>query len=480
MFDYPAPRYPKLKKPKSLDELMPNARALVGQSPGSWPTSLKPSYGIKTGDKILFVVLSEYDSMVINAMCMAMKEKGALVDLLTLDSTPIAPPEEVGAHEAIALDKDEGDYNYYYSVITNLIRTSTVKAMVESEKYNMVIGGLAGPIASLRVPWYRFHFISLEDFFDPSINSTINFPVDLQRLIDEKVFAQIASCTVLRLTDPEGTDIKWTNYDDKRRFSPGHLFARPFNIGYGFGGRDVGGKDDCTGIVAGTLNHMGAFPHCKAYIEGGLVVKVEGGGKYGEVWREKIEKYKNTKLPPCPIVPVREHAKYVGESSRLPLNHIGDPGIFWYHEAAIGTTPGIFRLPGEGLFKYYANFLHERKRSGYIHNGFGPNAVGMEGLIKTGLPWTHLHIHTIFNTLEGKSDKGETITIIKKGHLAALDDPEVRLLASQYGDPKEMLREAWVPAVPGINVPGDYMKDYGSDPVSWIKKETMEHPVWIE
>jgi hypothetical protein len=64
----------------------------------------------------LFVVLSEYDSMVINAMFMAMKEKVVLVDLLTPDSTPGARLGEVGLHETIALDKNEGDYFYYYSV----------------------------------------------------------------------------------------------------------------------------------------------------------------------------------------------------------------------------------------------------------------------------------------------------------------------------------------------------------------------------
>ena len=70
--------------------------------------------------------------------------------------------------------------------------------------------------------------------------------------------------------------------------------------------------------------------------------------------------------------------------------------------------------------------------------------------------------------------------LIDKGHLTALDDPEVRSLASRYGDADELLREAWFPAIPGINVPGDYMEDYAQDPISWIKKETLEHPIWIE
>ncbi len=36
----------------------------------------------------------------------------------------------------------------------------------------------------------------------------------------------------------------------------------------------------------------------------------------------------------------------------------------------------------------------------------------------------------------------------------ALDDAEVRSLASRYGTPDELLREAWFPAIPGVNVPG--------------------------
>ena len=486
MFDYPAPRYPKLKRPKSIDELMPKARMLVDQppDPGHGPISLRPSYGIKSGDKILFVILSEHDPMVIEAMYKAMKEKGALVDLLTKDSTPVTSPAEMGAEEAVALDKDEGDFNYYYSVLSNVIRNNTAKAMVENEKYDMVIAGLAGPLPPLPFRWYRFSFITLEEFADPLMSSPINFPVDLQQLIDEKVFAQVTSCKMLRLTDAEGTDIEWTNYDDKRPFAPNHMFARPFNIGYGFKGREFGGRDDCNGVVAGTLNHMGAFPHLKAYIEGGLVVRVEGGGKYGKVWRERIEQYNKIKLPPAPIVPVHIDALKFPEKSEksggMPMNHINDPGFFWYHEAAIGTSPGFFRLPGEGLFKYYANFLHERKRSGYIHNGFGPNAIGINELIKAGVPWTHVHIHTMLNTLKGKTDKGENMTIIDKGHLTAFDDPEVRSLAKKYGDPDEILKESWVPALPGINVPGDYMKDYGLDPLPWIKKEAIENPIWID
>ena len=48
--------------------------------------------------------------------------------------------------------------------------------------------------------------------------------------------------------------------------------------------------------------------------------------------------------------------------------------------------------------------------------------------------------------------------------MTSLDDPEVRALASRYGDPDYILAEDWIPEVPGINAPGDYLKDYAANP----------------
>lgn len=471
---YPTPRYPKLKRPKSIEDLMPMARDLVNQPPGHIHT-VKPYYRIKSGDKILFVVNSEYHPMVIEAMYRAMREKGARVDLFVRDSTPVAPPEELAAHEAIAMEKDEGDYNYYYTGICDLIRPDTARAMVNLDKYTMVIAGAAGPLPqNISFPWFRFNFGYLEDWAGPMIN----FPRELKDLIDVKVFNQIRSCKVLELTDPEGTDIKWTNYEDDRLFLPNHILARPINIGYGFEG-----KDDCTGVVAGTLIHLGAFPNCKAYLEGGQVVKVEGGGKYGEFWQELVKKYKNTKMPRL-FVTGRQDPKNIFSPYKrredVPTYEIKDPGLFWFWEAAIGTVPGAFRLPQEGRFECYGNFLHDRWRAGYIHCGFGPVVWWQTEMIKAGLPWTHVHLHLVFATLKGTTDRGEIVTIIDKGHLTALDDAEVRTLAKKFGNPEELLTETWFPCIPGINVPGDYMKDYGRNPIPWIKKEAIDHPVWID
>jgi len=60
-------------------------------------------------------------------------------------------------------------------------------------------------------------------------------------------------------------------------------------------------------------------------------------------------------------------------------------------------------------------------------------------------------------------------TLIEKGRLKSLDNPEVRALASRYGNPDQILTEDWRPEIPGINAPGDYMTDYAPHPWKTVK-----------
>jgi hypothetical protein len=67
------------------------------------------------------------------------------------------------------------------------------------------------------------------------------------------------------------------------------------------------------------------------------------------------------------------------------------------------------------------------------------------------------------------------IMLLDKGRARSLDSPEVRALASRYGDPNEVLATDWIPSIPGVNAPGDYEK-YAEDPYSY-KVEHMERVV---
>jgi hypothetical protein len=55
-------------------------------------------------------------------------------------------------------------------------------------------------------------------------------------------------------------------------------------------------------------------------------------------------------------------------------------------------------------------------------------------------------------------------TILEGGRLKSLDSAEVRALASRYGNPDQLLAEDWIPEMPGINAPGDYLTDYAPNP----------------
>jgi hypothetical protein len=46
-------------------------------------------------------------------------------------------------------------------------------------------------------------------------------------------------------------------------------------------------------------------------------------------------------------------------------------------------------------------------------------------------------------------------------------DAEVRALASRHGEADRILAQDWVDEIPGINAPGDYLKDYTPNP--WEK-----------
>ena len=75
------------------------------------------------------------------------------------------------------------------------------------------------------------------------------------------------------------------------------------------------------------------------------------------------------------------------------------------------------------------------------------------------------HTHTYFTTYRVRlRNANKWVNLLEKGHMTSLDNPEVRALASRYGDPDYLLTEDWIPEVPGINVPGDYLKDYAPNP----------------
>lgn len=208
------------------------------------------------------------------------------------------------------------------------------------------------------------------------------------------------------------------------------------------------------GVIAGTQGHGGFYPRWEVLFKDGFIADVKGGGAQGAA--------------------LKEFLNYPGLNDRVYPYH-NSPGFWYLYEIAVGTHPKAFRAPQPILES--GDTLPERARSGVVHWGLGirlwhdPGApteskVWADFTKKYNVPFDHgWHTHTYFTTYKLRLRNADKwVTLLDKGRMTSLDHPEVRALASRYGDPDYLLTEDWIPEVPGINAPGDYLKDYAPHP----------------
>jgi hypothetical protein len=458
---YPAPRYPKLPQVKSAEDLLDIARIVV-KSPSRRET-LRPGYGVKAGEKVLMVIPSGFSPLVRDALAMAIREAGAQLDILQLQSQGFNPEEaRGGAKEGVQDGTVEA---------TNMLEPrrgggggggsgQKVMALGNGGGYDMIIEGSGGPQPVSKFRWERIPWDSVEKFI-----ISAGFPGEVQDLVDQKIWDALKNAKTVHITDPEGTDLRWSvkpehfaklkeEYDDPI-YPPGtydvvkrgHLSLTPLFLAMQDG--------DAEGTIGGTINHAGVFPNVKLHLSKNHVQRAEGGGRYGETINAALKKWAHVQYPGFP-----------------------GPGIGWFIEAALGTNPRRSRvttqIEGEGM-------SWERGRSGVIHFGIGvatPVTAShtpevRKKVSEEGIPGGHFHIHTYFNTIEIESNDGKKIKVADKGRITFLDDPDVRKLAAKYGNPDELLTEAWIPAVPGINAPGSY-EEYAKDPARFIINDVQQ------
>jgi hypothetical protein len=110
--------------------------------------------------------------------------------------------------------------------------------------------------------------------------------------------------------------------------------------------------------------------------------------------------------------------------------------------------------------------------------GFGvettiPEAVEFEK--KHNVPMYHdWHFENYFPTYQMTLSSGKPMKLIDKGYLTVLDDPEIRAIASKYGDPGEILKPEGAAPLPGVNAPGDYWKEYAPNPQAyWLNERKL-------
>ncbi len=395
------------------------------------------------GHRVLVAVDREYDPRIPEAIAHVLRQKGAKVDLLTVDTGPDRTFDELDEVRATIRREPWARSPRRWEGIP------WVEEMALRNGYDLLIHGKGGGIPNTPHRYEAIPWLQVEQF----VSGATTFPRDVHTLINQKLWSAFRTTGRggrVHVTDPEGTDLTytlWTDYFDGSRRGYGEVPWWGHVMGHA--PTPILPQEDATGVVRGTTNHFSRpFPPIRVVLQGGRVESVEGGGRYGDAWRDLLREAQAIQYPCFPR-----------------------PGLFWLWEIAIGTNPKIAR-PATIDRLSSGGMEWERRRSGIIHAGFGTRWRGPEEVWagEQGIVYGHLHVHLLFPTLIVTTPRGEELRLIERGHLTVLDDPEVRALAARHGDPDEILREDWAPDLPGISAEGSY-EIYAHDPAAWTYRE---------
>jgi hypothetical protein len=290
------------------------------------------------------------------------------------------------------------------------------------------------------------------------LSKAAEFPTDVWNLVEEKILRPRSFVSEIDFQDPEGTKLHWLLTPEQAQYwtarSPGggdeasnhiYIYPNPLHSTLADGA-----------VIVAHANHTGEYPTMKAFLDRyGQIQRLEGGGKFAEMFRILLEhpKFKEAQFPKAP-----------------------EPGYWFMRQDGFATNPKFvenFQMLIEG--GYYLPNLNERNRAGVQHLAFSYSSDDPEDYAyadKREIPagGSHTaHMHVYFPTIKWKlRDTGEWISIADKGYVKVFDDPEVRALASRYGNPDQIFRYEWIPELPGINVPGNYEKDFAPDPWAYM------------
>jgi len=416
------PTIPDQYKVTSIEQLLPGTRYY-----------LEHGTKLQKGEQVLIVVDSKTgDPMITEAWARAARERGGIVDIVTLDLTShrLKPEEGPMGSEPTswwpvwldnAIMKADATLVIAPININHGIRRQTVE-----EKWNRGRIGLPGNIYTRE---------------QLAFTKWTTYPAELDIALQKKLYDLTdidGGKKVIRITNQLGTDLTFTQDVDRNWIKKN--FAYDLNrIEVMFTHRTeymfvhnkispgLSTKPDAKGVIVTTSLATGPTPPLKLTIDKGQIVKVEGEGATAAEWRDGIEKYKdvNYGFP---------HGK----------------GVAWVEGVYFGTNPKVIRpdffnpkyFEQQGSFNYW---WCEIKRSGFLHIGFGKGWSGLDGL-KIDRPTWHNDVFLAFPTVYVNGKK-----IVDLGHFLLLDDPEIRKIAAKYGNPDELLREEFVP-------------DYDSDP----------------
>lgn len=459
--NYPAPRFGEVPKVRTVEELIPAALKIVQGEPVNTDAMpggslMIPRYGIKGGEKVLYLAETSQDPLVVEAFVEAFRRANAKVDVLLTEGAQSLEEYEP-AH------RFERDLAFYEKGPRMGAGRRPQQEYAEGNKYDRLIGMSSTDEEAGYTFVGRYQLWHTRELL---AGPGATFPAELQFAIDQKAWGLLRQAEKVHLTEPEGTDIGFTwfkdwwlivagthpNIETKPRYGKGNT-ETPLFGGHLMGHPRFGmiPNADATGVISGTAGHEGPWPRLKVTYKNNRIVQIEGEGQVADAWRTAY------------LDPNRWWQK-------IQYPSYPTPGVPWLVEWSIGTNPKASRPYGVmASIAAREDWAYERARSGVMHIGHGSRGNTGWGN-KRGYPIYHWHFEICFPTYEITDREGKKHVLVDKGHLTLLDDPEIRKIAAKYGNPDELLKEYWIPAIPGINYAGNYLEDYAKDPARWLRQ----------
>ncbi|MBI4483254.1 MAG: hypothetical protein HY652_10220 [Acidobacteria bacterium] len=449
--DAPEPRAPLIPRITSVDQLVPFAKIIVQRD----YIGQRLGWSVRGGERVLYETSSAVHPWVREAFIRALKDLGCSVDVVIRDRGGRQTDwKEVArsTEERLASDLNKKPQKQFGHGGSGPPRPPSRPGLQVTEEmakhYDVVIGSQGrGSGAEEIIPGLG----GADAWVTPELMAAAGavYPGDLMDLIDAKSWAVLRNAARVEISDLQGSEASFTWFPewweiiegthpkikspaDASTFGTlrrgrseyalfaGHLMAVPRE-----GAIE---QTDFKGRLVATIGQEEQGPKITLWHDRGEIVKIEGGGAYGDMWRRVLELTKDIQYPGYPR-----------------------PGTGWIQEFSVGTNPKIAgpveveELKGQpGRDPAQIRWPFARDRAGAVHAGYGSR--GASWWARTmDVPVNHYHLRMFFVTYIAHGRDGKTVKLLDYGHLTTLNDPDIRALAATYGNPDKMLSMDWVP-----------------------------------
>jgi hypothetical protein len=279
-YEFPAPRFPRYllqDRTDDIEELMPLGRAHVRRRYG------RSALGdVRPGDELLIVTFPHQHELVFEALRRALLELG-VANVDRIDVTDLGMEvREYSAADGWREITDRLPPMIEEGLEFNVAAAALKKFLDDRPGFTGVYTGEAG---------------------------ANGVPDEIWRTVDLMVVDAFRNAAEVRITSPEGTDIGWQVTRAQAELWPKGAYISGHILGSTIQGIRFGHPAEMflreaktvmptlNGVIGGTSNHTGYHPHIQITIEGGTISKIDGGGRYGDLWREVVERYRDVQYP---------------------------------------------------------------------------------------------------------------------------------------------------------------------------------------